>query len=179
MTRMSFERGLSAEGMDLGVGMPSAVIGLFPVMVPLFSVSSIGLTQSYHLPPIGAGGDRVLMSTHDDQIQISAVLPGQMRFIWKESLELLSEVALGVNPFQLIPGNTVTAGLQLWTTMTLRSDIYIKSLSFTASAQKRKVLDVSMTLVHLPRPGLAGQLLSAGLDIANAAVSTGIDPLTG
>jgi hypothetical protein len=119
------------------------------------------------------------MSTHDDQISISAVLPGQMRFIWKESLELLSEVALGVNPLQMIPGNNVTAGLQLWTTMTLRSDIYIQNLSFTASAQKRKVLDVSMTLVHLPRPGLAGQLLSAGLDIANAAVSTGIDPLMG
>jgi hypothetical protein len=179
MTRTSFERGLSAAGIDYGIGAPSAVIGLFPIMVPLFSVSSIGLSASYHLPPIGAGGDRVLMSTHDDQITISAVLPGRLRFTWKESLERLSEVALGVNPLQAIPGNTVTAGLQLWTSMTLRSDIYIQSLSFTASAQKRKVLDVSLTLVHLPRPGLAGQLLAAGLDIANAAVSTGIDPLLG
>jgi len=179
MTRTSFERGLGVETDIKEIGMPSAVIGLVPIVVPLFSVSSIGLTSSYHLPPIGAGGDRVLMSTHDDQIQISAVLPGQLRFVWKEMLELLSEVALGVNPLQLIPGNNVTAGLQLWTTMTLRSDIYIQNLSFTASAQKRKALDVSMTLVHLPRPGLGGQLLSAGLDVANMAVSTGIDPLTG
>lgn len=179
MTRTSFERGIGAESHIKEIGVPSAVIGLVPIVVPLFSVSTIGLTQSYHLPPIGAGGDRVLMSTHDDQIQISAVLPGKLRFVWKEALELLSEVALGVNPLQMIPGNNVTAGLQLWTTMTLRSDIYIQNLSFTASAQKRKALDVSMTLVHLPRPGLAGQLLSLGMDLGNMGVSTGIDHLTG
>lgn len=179
MTRTSYERGLGLETNVKDMGVPSAVLGLVPVLVPLFSVSSIGLTSSYHLPPIGAGGDRVLMSTHDDQIAISAVLPGQLRFMWKQMLEQLSQVALGVNPLQLIPGNNVTAGLQLWTTMTLRSDIYIQNLSFTATSQKRKALDVSMTLVHLPRPSLAGQLLSAGLDVANMAVSSGVDPLIG
>lgn len=178
MTRTSFERGLGLETDSQQMGVPSAVIGIVPIVVPLFSVSSIGLTSSYHLPPIGSDGDRVLMSTHDDQISISAVLPGRLRFIWKESLELLSEVSLGVNPAQLATFGFI-GGLQLWTTMTLRTDIYIQSLSFTATAQKRKALDVSMSLVHLPRPGLAGQLVSKGLGVANAAVSAGIDPLTG
>ena len=173
-TRTSFERGLGLETHIKDIGWPSAVIGIFPVVIPLFSVSSIGLTESYHLPPIGAGGDRVLMDTHDDQISISAVLPGRMRFVWKELLEKSAELSLGWNPWQSAT-NGLFGGLTLWTTMTLRTDIYIQNLSFTASAQKRQALDVSMSLVHLPR----NQWLSEALDIGNAAVSTGIDPLMG
>ncbi len=173
-TRMSFERGIGAESHIKDIGVPSAVIGMLPVIVPLFSVSTIGLTESYHLPPIGAGGDRVLMDTHDDQFSISAVLPGQMRFVWKELLETLAELSLGWNPYQAATNGTF-GGLQLWTSMTLRTDIYIQSLSFTASAQKRKALDVSMTLVHLPR----NQNHGLALELGNLAVSTGLDPLKG
>ena len=46
MTRTSFERGLTAKSLDSAIGVPSAVLGFFPVMVPLFAVSSIGLTES-------------------------------------------------------------------------------------------------------------------------------------
>ena len=62
-------------------------------------------------------------------------------------------------------------GIILWTPMTLRTDMYIQSLSFSASASKRAALDVSITLVHLPRPGLGGEWL----DLGNAVVSTALD----
>ncbi|KAG1713688.1 hypothetical protein GQR58_002156 [Nymphon striatum] len=48
MTRKSFERGLLSPFNDRKMGRPSAVIGLFPVVVPLFSVSSISLSESFH-----------------------------------------------------------------------------------------------------------------------------------
>ena len=35
--------------------------------------------------------------------------------------------------------------------MTIRTDMQIQSLTFTASAARREVLDVSIALVHVPR----------------------------
>jgi hypothetical protein len=35
----------------------------------------------------------------------------------------------------------------------------IQALSFTASAQKRDVLDVSVTLMYMPRPGALAKIL--------------------
>jgi len=152
---------------------PGAAIGIFPVLAPLWSVSSIGLTSTYHVPPIGAGKDRVLIDSHDDQITIAAVLPGPERFIWKEGLEWMAELSVAWNPWQSAT-NGFMGGLTLWTKMTLRTDVYIKSLSFTANAQKRDALDVSMSLVHLPRPGLFSELL----DLGNVAASVTHDVLT-
>ncbi|WP_404385382.1 hypothetical protein [Caenispirillum salinarum] len=155
-------------------GMPSAIIGLVVAPVPLWSVTAISLTSSYHLPPIGTQSDRVLMDSHDDRISLTAVLPGQLRFAWKEALETFAEQAIAWNPLQDLTNGEV-GGLFLWTSMTLRTDIYIESLTFSASAQKRKALDVSMTLAHLPRPGLLPQ----ALDVPNVAISSAIDPFTG
>lgn len=170
MTRKSFERGLLAPTRDMKIGVPSAVIGLFPVVVPLFAVSTISISESFHLPPLGSGGDRVLMDTHDDTISISAVLPGTERFVWKSALELLAQVTLGVNPWQSLSGG-LTGGMQLWTSMTLRSDIYIKNLSFSATAQKRDAIDVTLTLAHLPR----NQLLTLGLEAVGVGAAIAID----
>ena len=59
------------------------------------------------------------------------------------------------------------------TAMTIRTDIYVQSVSFSASSSKRHVLDVALTLVHLPRPGGLAKLL----DVAGVAVGTLLDPL--
>lgn len=140
--------------------------------IPLYAVSSLSLAQSFRLPPIGAGGDRAMVETHDDTISISAVLPGWERFLWKEALETLAESTLGGGLLGGVLG-PAKLGIILWTAMTLRTDMYIQSLSFSASSAKRSALDVSMTLVHLPRPGLTAGLL----DLANCAVSSTVDGL--
>jgi hypothetical protein len=51
------------------------------------------------------------------------------------------------------------SGLVLVTAMTIRTDMQIQSLTFTASAARRATLDVSMTLVHVPRPGVFPKVL--------------------
>ena len=53
------------------------------------------------------------------------------------------------------------SGLILVTSMTIRTDMQVQSLSFTASSAKRDVLDVSLPMAHLPRPGALGKLLDA------------------
>ena len=51
------------------------------------------------------------------------------------------------------------SGLVLVTAMTIRTDMQIQSLTFTASAAKRATLEVSMSLVHVPRPGVVAKVL--------------------
>ena len=58
------------------------------------------------------------------------------------------------------------SGLILVTAMTIRTDMQVQSLTITASASKRDVLDVAITLAHMPLPGGLGKLL----DLASIAV---------
>jgi len=53
------------------------------------------------------------------------------------------------------------------TSMTIRTDMYVQSLSFTASAARRDVIDVSLTMAHMPLPGALGKLL----DLASIGVA--------
>jgi hypothetical protein len=151
---------------------PSAV--LIPMTlappVPLWAVSSIGLQESYHMPPVGVNAGRAMVDTHDDTVTISAMLVGWERYIWKEALETLAESTLGGG---LLGGAFGPAryGMVLWTAMTLRSDMFIQSVSFSASSAKRGTLDVSITLKHLPRPGP----VAAVLDLVNCASSSLLD----
>jgi hypothetical protein len=50
--------------------------------------------------------------------------------------------------------------------MTIRTDMQIKSLGFSASAAKRDAIDVSISMVHLPLPSALGTLL----DVASLGV---------
>jgi len=52
------------------------------------------------------------------------------------------------------------------TSLTIRTDIQVQSLSFSVNAAKREVIDVQMTLAHLPLPSLLGKLL----DVASVGV---------
>jgi hypothetical protein len=62
-------------------------------------------------------------------------------------------------------GGTV-GGLILVTSMTIRTDMQVQSLSFTASAQKRQAIDVSVSLAYMPLPGALAKLL----DVASLGV---------
>jgi hypothetical protein len=50
----------------------------------------------------------------------------------------------------------------LVTAMTIRTDMQVESLSFTATAGKRDVLDVSIGMIHMPRPSALAKLLDIG-----------------
>jgi hypothetical protein len=57
-------------------------------------------------------------------------------------------------------------GLILITSMTIRTDMQVQSLTFTASSAKRAVLDVSVSLAYMPKPSALGKLL----DLASLGV---------
>ena len=70
---------------------PSAIISDGIVNVPLYAVTSLTLSSSYHLPPIGSSGERAIVDTHDDTLQLSGVFVGPERFAWKLALEDMAE----------------------------------------------------------------------------------------
>jgi hypothetical protein len=70
---------------------PSAIIsdgGL--LTIPLWAVTTMSLSEQYHLPPIGSTGARAIVSTHDDEISLSGLLVGFERYTWKFALERLA-----------------------------------------------------------------------------------------
>lgn len=152
---------------------PSAILADGPIIVPLYAVSSLSLSESYHLPPVGSDAGRVLVETHDDTLSLSASLVGGDRYMSKIFLETLAEQSMRGSVLELTTGG-LAGGLILWTGMTLRTDIFIKSLSFSQSVSRRRVIDVSMTLEHLPRPNA----LAKGLDFISVATSSLGDALS-
>lgn len=155
----------------LNLTVPSAILADGPLVVPLFAVSSLSLAQSYHLPPLGSSSARVLVETHDDTLTLAASLVGPSRHLMKSMLELLAEQSMRGSVLEKATQGQV-GGLVLWTGLTLRTDIYVKALSFNTAASRRDTIDLTLTLEHLPRPGA----LSKVLDLGAAAVSSLIDP---
>jgi phage protein U len=145
---------------------PSAVLAdVPPLIVPLYAVTTMTLSESYHLPPIGSSQQRMIVAAHDDTITLSGLLIGPTRFTLKFMLETMADLSKRGTTIERVTRGKVS-GLVLVTAMTIRTDMQIQSLTFTASAAKRAALDVSMTLVHVPRPGV----LSKVLDIAGLGV---------
>jgi phage protein U len=139
---------------------PSAILSDGLVTVPLYAVSSIGLSESYHLPPVGSSTARAIVATHDDSVTLSGVLVGPERFAWKLALEDMAESSKRGGLLATATRGRV-GGLILVTSMTIRTDMQVQTVSFTASASRRDVLDVSLSLVHMPLPGALGKLLDA------------------
>jgi phage protein U len=137
---------------------PSAIIsdGLLPI--PIWAVTSMTLTETYHLPPIGSSGAKAIVATHDDLITLSGVLLGTERYAWKFALETLAETAKRGGALEAYTKGALS-GLILITSMTIRTDMQIQSLTFTATSAKRDALDVSVSLAHMPRPSALGKLL--------------------
>jgi hypothetical protein len=149
--------------------LPSAIISDGVVTVPLWAVNTLSLSETYHLPPIGSSGAKAIVSTHDDTVSVSGVLVGDDRYVWKLALEGLAEASKRGSALAAMTGG-LAGGLILVTSMTIRTDMQVQSLSFSASASKRDALDVSITLAHMPLPGALAKLLDiASLGVASLA----------
>jgi hypothetical protein len=112
---------------------PSAIISDGIVTIPLWAVSTLSLSESYHLPPIGSSSARALVATHDDTVSLSGILIGPERFAWKLTLETLAESSKRGSGISAFTGGKFS-GLILITSMTIRTDMQIQSLTFSATA---------------------------------------------
>ena len=92
---------------------------------------------------------------------MSALLLGEERFSWKLALETAAQNARRGGVLGAATGGVVT-GLILLTSMTIRTDMQITSLSFTATAQRRDALAVQLSMAHVPRPSALAKLLDVG-----------------
>lgn len=149
---------------------PSAVLwdgGL--LLVPLYAVTELSLSQTYHLPPIGSSGARAIAPVHDSTVRLSGLLVGPSRYGLKLALENQAEAAQRGSA--LAAWSESTGGLTLVTAMTIRTDMQVKELSFSENATRRQTLNVVMSLEHVPRPSGMGKLL----DIASVGVGALMD----
>ncbi|WP_322762457.1 hypothetical protein [Frankia sp. Cr2] len=137
---------------------PSAVISDGVLPIPLWAVTAISLLQTYHLPPIGSTSHKAVVATHDDTITLAGVLVGVERYAWKLALETMAEASKRGTALAAYSGGRF-GGLVLVTSMTIRTDMQVQSLTVSASAARRDVLDVSVTMAHVPKPSLLGKLL--------------------
>jgi hypothetical protein len=129
---------------------PSALLIGSGVVVPLWAISQLSIESSYFVPQVGGTHRRVAVVSHDDTISLSAVLVGPLRFTWKVSLENIAEASrAGAGP----------GGLALVSAATIRTDLAVQQLGFSLTAQRRDTVDVTMRLLHLPRPGSLAKLL--------------------
>jgi hypothetical protein len=151
---------MSAPSFQSYAHIPSAIISDGIITIPIWAATSIGLTEAYQLPPIGSSTAKAIVATHDDTITLSGVLVGPERYAWKLGLETLADVAKRGSSVAALTGGAVS-GLILITSMTIRTDMQIQTLSFTATAQKRDALDLSMSMAYMPLPGALAKLLDA------------------
>jgi hypothetical protein len=148
---------------------PSAAISDGVVLVPLWAVTTMQLNETYQLPPIGSTTSRAVVAVHDDTISLTGALLGPERFAWKLALEQLADTSRRGSALAAAFSGRV-GGLVLVTSMTIRTDLQVQSLSFTASAARREVLDVAISLAHMPLPGSLAKLLDvSSLGIAALA----------
>jgi len=145
---------------------PSAIISDGILTVPLWAVTSMSLNETYKLPPVGTSGARAIVATHDDTITLNGMLVGVERYAWKLALETISESSKRGSPLESWTKGAVS-GLILLTAMTIRTDMQVKSLVFNASADKRDAIGVTITMEHIPRPGIWHKLL----DVASVGVA--------
>jgi hypothetical protein len=139
--------------------LPSAIISDGGAMtILLWGVTAMGISEAYHLPPIGSVSSRSFVSTHDDTITLSGLLVGPLRYTWKVWLETIAESSKRGTALAAYTGGTV-GGLILVTAMTIRTDMQIQSLSFNVSSAKRQTIEASITMAHMPLPGFLGKLL--------------------
>lgn len=150
---------------------PSAVLwdgGL--LLIPLFAVTQMTLTQSYHLPPIGSAGARAIAPVHDTLVRLSGLLVGPSRFGLKLALENQAETGQRGSAAAAITGGAI-GGLVLVTAMTIRTDMQVKELTFSVNSAQRQTLTVGIGLEHVPKPSALGKLL----DIASIGVGALMD----
>ncbi|MFJ6575579.1 hypothetical protein ACIQMY_06385 [Streptomyces sp. NPDC091368] len=152
--------------MPAGVNVP-VLIGV----VPLFTVTSLTLSEGYQVARIAGSRLAQLVSPTTRSIGVEAVLVGRTRLLSKKGLEAMALTS------RALAGSTAPlmnlAGLPVVCGMTVSLDMQITSLRFTQSNQKRDALDVSISLEQVPRSSLTA-VLGEALDLALAAGTTAI-----
>jgi hypothetical protein len=142
--------------------------------VPLLYVQSLTMSEGYRVERIS--GSRFSQATQPSTktIVIEALLIGDDRLMLKKELEVLAltsrALLAAAAPLLAITGIPVVCGL------TTSLDMQISDLRFTHSVQKRDAIDVSMTLLQVPRStasALVGELLDLAV-AAGAPVATSI-----
>lgn len=153
--------------MSILSGNPPVLIG----GIPLTAVQSLVLSDGYKIEQVAGSKFYQALTPTVKTIQIEAVLVGQNRLLVKAALEALALAtrwsAAAAAPALALAGIPVVAG------MTVSTDMQISDLKFTHSVAKREAIDVSMTLVHVPRSviaELAGEALDLALAISTAAL---------
>lgn len=142
------------------------------IVVPLHAVAVVSLSQTYHMPPFNAGLGRAMIDTHDDALTFSAMLVGPERLALRLALETLAESAMRGSPLSLSSGGMLD-GLVLVTPLGIRLNMFVQSLSVTASAAKLAAFDINITLVQAPKLGLVGKLLDVAVSVAGLDDGTG------
>ncbi|MGW6534750.1 hypothetical protein ACWGBV_00740 [Streptomyces sp. NPDC055051] len=152
--------------MPAGVNVP-VLIGA----VPLFTVTSLSLSEGYQVARIAGSRLAQLVSPTTRTISVEAVLVGRTRLLSKKGLEAMAltsrALAGSTAPLMKLAGLPVVCG------MTVSLDMQITSLRFTQSNQKRDALDVTINLEQVPRSSLTA-VLGDALDLALAAGSAAI-----
>lgn len=142
---------------------PSAIVSDGIVPIPIYAVTQMTLSESYQFPPIGSTGAKAILQTHDDSVTIKGSLVGDLRFTWKVALELLAESSKR--------GNTYINGLILVTSMTVRTEMQIRTLKFDAFNTKRESLDLTLVMDYMPKPkNTIGKLVDAASSIVVGAL---------
>lgn len=159
--------------MSILAGNPPVLIG----PVPLFAVQSLVLSDGYKIERVMGSKFSQAVAPTAKTIQVEAVLTGQGRLLIKKALETLALAtrftAAAAAPALALAGIPVVAG------MTVSTDMQITDLKFTHSVNKREALDVSITLVHVPRSviaELAGEALDLALAVTTAALPSAPPP---
>ncbi len=156
--------------MPAGVNVP-VLVG----PVPLFTVSSLTLSEGYQVQRIGGSRLAQLVSPTTKTIQIEAVLVGSERQVMKKALEA---VALTSRALVAATAPLMIAGVPVVSGMTVSLDMQVTNLKFTQSNQKRDAIDVSMTLENVPRSSIAAIIGELG-DLALALGSLAIPSTSG
>lgn len=150
---------------------PSAVIwDGGALLIPLFAVTELSLSETFHLPPLGSSGARAIAPVQDSTVRLSGLLVGPTRYGLKLALENQAQAAQRGSGLALMTGG-VLGGLTLVTAMTIRTDMQVKELSFSETATRRQTLSVVISFEHVPRPSGLAKLL----DIASVGVGALMD----
>lgn len=151
---------------------PAALLTDGVLSASLYAVSVITLNQTYHMPAFGAGLGRAMIDTHDDTLTLSAMLVGPERLLQRLALETLAESAMRGSPVSLASGGLLD-GLILVTPLGIRLNMFVQSLSVTASAARIAAFDVNISLIQAPKLGLVGKLLDLAVSVASLDDGTG------
>ncbi len=152
--------------MPAGVNLPVMIRAL-----PLLYVQNMTLTEGYRIERIAGSKFSQAVGPTTKQIVIEAMLLGRERMLMMKALEAMALtsrllVAMAAPALK-------TTGLPVVSGMTISLDMQITDLRFTQNVSKREAIDVSITLIHVPRSSLTA-ILGEAADLALAAGSLAI-----